>query len=798
MSGRVDTSSSSNIPNSPSSPSASAGDPRTPAVPRRPINEGGGAELTSFTTGKKSNKAPNSSSSVVSEVISGYVQGEFPCVWQNYNGRLIAGSRAVIFHGSFFLFDKTLILQWDDIRQVLHGGNNSNLEIALNDDTVHTFRFQQLPQAQPEKVWLLLVTLHNDALLGRNQQQQPSGRSPQSLSSSKMKRRNSDPSAATGLLPEEEEEESQLLSQAGSSPQNKNRAVIRTVTSFADSVDPQVIAQAVGNMTLQPIHCTYAADSTAGRLYTGSQAIFFTGKRYFWEHLVISLPWSSIRQIRIVDSNDSGGRDGDADDENDAIDNNNNKGLVFETRTHAVRVDGGNEQVTIFQFLQVENVGEAWASLIKLQNENLVAMTPNQHSPGHSSDMDGAPTPSSLTPRRLSAARRRQTLRRMNSDPMLASMATSQQLLNFDYDSGDGGSKAGDDDDDIASVDKDDERAVMQSLHDSADYSIVSPQRKLARAAASVEVDIRGKTTLAASMTTTTDADSAWSLVVAEPAETYSTVVVKHHVLSDCTLEIFHDKFWRDNAPYSLSRYLESRGDSDLRLTHWKNADNDNNGNSHQPPQTRVVQYTHPVNAPFAPPEAAARKEQTLSRYGDSGLLVETKTYVDGVPMADCFYVADRIRAEPTDENNSVAVTMEFGITFIKSTMFKSIISKKTSSEYVDLFEALAQYMSDALAGNLADDHVTPTKKETVPDAEEGAATVTATKTPSPPPKRNWNAAAVSLDRVLLFTFILLQVWVLWELRNLKQSVRRLEGYDGGDGTSGQCKALYGKRVNYD
>ena len=614
-----------------------------------------------------------------------------------------------------------------------------------------------------------------------------------------MKRRNSDPAAASGLLPEEEDDESQLLSQ-GPSAHQKNRAVIRTVTSFADSVDQQVIAQAVGNMTLQPIHCTYAADSTAGRLYTGSQAIFFTGKRYFWEHLVIALPWSSIRQIRIVDNNDSG--DGGEGDEKDDSNNNSNTGLIVETRTHAVRVDGGSDQVTIFQFLQVENVGEVWASLIKLQNENLVAMTPNQHPAGHSGDMDGAPAPSSLTPRRRSAARRRQTLRRMNSDPMLASMTTSQQLLNFGYDSGDGGSTAGGDDDDIASVDKDDEPAVMQSLHDSADYSIASPSRRLAGAASSVEVDIRGKMTLATSTTTTTDVSSAWSLVVAESAETYPNVVVKHHVLSDCTLEIFHDKFWRDNAPYSLSRYLESRGDSDLRLTLWKNADDDDNGNrsnnAPQPPQTRVVQYTHPVNAPFAPPEAAARKEQTLSRYGDSGLLVETKTYVDGVPKADCFYVADRIRAEPTDENNSVAVTMEFGITFIKSTMFTSIISKKTSSEYVDLFEALAQYMSDALAGDLAGDHITtitPTEKETVPDAEEEAATTTATKTPSPPSQRNWIATAVSLDRVLLFTLILLQVWILWELRDLKQSVQRLEGYGGGDGTSGQS---YGKRVNYD
>jgi hypothetical protein len=123
----------------------------------------------------------------------------------------------------------------------------------------------------------------------------------------------------------------------------------------------------------------------------------------------------------------------------------------------------------------------------------------------------------------------------------------------------------------------------------------------------------------------------------------------------------------------------------------------------------------HPVNVPMAPPKAGARKEQTYCRYGDYGLVIETRTYVRDVPMTDCFYVVDRILVEPnyrnpsdsssnkenqqdlTNINNhdssstapppSVLVSMEFQINFVKSTMFKGIISKTTSSEFKAFFQ---------------------------------------------------------------------------------------------------------------
>ncbi len=86
---------------------------------------------------------------------------------------------------------------------------------------------------------------------------------------------------------------------------------------------------------------------------------------------------------------------------------------------------------------------------------------------------------------------------------------------------------------------------------------------------------------------------------------------------------------------------------------------------------SRTIQYTHPVNAPMAPPTAKARKQQVLHKFGDAGLCVETCTVVEEVPMADCFVVEDRVwvhGAKDGSEGCSVSVT--FQIRFVKSTFF--------------------------------------------------------------------------------------------------------------------------------
>mmetsp|Transcript_13200 Transcript_13200/g.23908 ORF Transcript_13200/g.23908 Transcript_13200/m.23908 type:complete len:89 (-) Transcript_13200:509-775(-) len=40
--------------------------------------------------------------------------------------------------------------------------------------------------------------------------------------------------------------------------------------------------------------------------------------------------------------------------------------------------------------------------------------------------------------------------------------------------------------------------------------------------------------------------------------------------------------------------------------------------------------------APLAPPMAKARKEQRYQKFGEIGLTIESDTFVQDVPMADC------------------------------------------------------------------------------------------------------------------------------------------------------------------
>ena len=87
-------------------------------------------------------------------------------------------------------------------------------------------------------------------------------------------------------------------------------------------------------------------------------------------------------------------------------------------------------------------------------------------------------------------------------------------------------------------------------------------------------------------------------------------------------------------------------------------------------PSARVIQYTHPVNAPMAPPTAKAKKQMRLHKFGNVGLCLETCTIVEEVPMADCFVVNDRLWvSEAEDGNQGCVVAVTFQIHFIKGTV---------------------------------------------------------------------------------------------------------------------------------
>mmetsp|Transcript_12320 Transcript_12320/g.18297 ORF Transcript_12320/g.18297 Transcript_12320/m.18297 type:complete len:634 (-) Transcript_12320:100-2001(-) len=143
------------------------------------------------------------------------------------------------------------------------------------------------------------------------------------------------------------------------------------------------------------------------------------------------------------------------------------------------------------------------------------------------------------------------------------------------------------------------------------------------------------------------------------------------------SVDDFYKQVLDDNADHSIDKFMRDIGELEVESTSWQPS-----VPTLTAPANRTIQYIHPINAPMAPPTAAARKEQCLQKFGNVGLCLETSTFVENVPMADCFVVRDRLWVNENSEEGGCIVSITFQIDFIKGTMFRRIIENTTRGEY--------------------------------------------------------------------------------------------------------------------
>jgi hypothetical protein len=218
-----------------------------------------------------------------------------------------------------------------------------------------------------------------------------------------------------------------------------------------------------------------------------------------------------------------------------------------------------------------------------------------------------------------------------------------------------------------------------------------------------------------------------------------------------CDFGSFFAKFVDHEAKFSIPLFMKDNGDAEIQCSKWTTSED---GES----KSRVIEYTHPVNAPMAPPMARARKEQTYRHFGELGLVLETKTFVSDIPLTDCFYVADIIRVEPT-MGGKVSISMHFDIRFVKSTMFKTIIARTTKGEFQNFMKRLVNFM----AKSLGEEPVVVPKPQPVSAA---------------PPAREASSASKVVPNMtvaLLVAVLLLQMWIILDMRLMKSEMLALQ-----------------------
>lgn len=213
-----------------------------------------------------------------------------------------------------------------------------------------------------------------------------------------------------------------------------------------------------------------------------------------------------------------------------------------------------------------------------------------------------------------------------------------------------------------------------------------------------------------------------------------------------CTLTSFFDLFLADDAKYSIPTFMQANGEENVNSSSWKKGGQF---------KSRVVMYTHPVNAPMAPPKARARKEQEYQQYENYGLVLETKTFVEDVPMTDCFFVAEMIRVERLSDDK-VSISMLFDIRFVKSTMFKSIITRTTKREVEKSMQELAKFMSESFGDD------TPVTKPPKPSSAMAQ-------------KSQQSFDPVRVGLVMLIILLSLQLWMIRTLQSMQHEISELK-----------------------
>jgi len=193
-----------------------------------------------------------------------------------------------------------------------------------------------------------------------------------------------------------------------------------------------------------------------------------------------------------------------------------------------------------------------------------------------------------------------------------------------------------------------------------------------------------------------------------------------------------------DDAPTSLASHHQALGDLDVKATQWENTDGF--------AKKRFIKYDHPINIPLsiAPPAGSATKTQIMRRFGDNGICIDTETWISDVPLADCFYVADRLLVASNPEGG-ISLTIQFGNCFVKRTMFKGIIAATSVSDVTTFHKAFVTL----IVGTLPD---ASTRPIVAPQLVEGVHTdIIATKeTP-----KSHSRFGMSLCLVFVFLFML-------------------------------------------
>ncbi|GMH86959.1 hypothetical protein TrVE_jg3484 [Triparma verrucosa] len=141
-------------------------------------------------------------------------------------------------------------------------------------------------------------------------------------------------------------------------------------------------------------------------------------------------------------------------------------------------------------------------------------------------------------------------------------------------------------------------------------------------------------------------------------------------------------KFISDSAEFNLLAYHTRLGDESITITPWSD-------------YKREINFTCKTGSPIGPEKSRAIKSQTIKIH-PNGFKVTTETRLLDVPNGDAFYVTECF-CVIEDGDDRIFILDGFEVNFVKSTMFKSIIERKTKEETRKWVKKYVDYWRECL-----------------------------------------------------------------------------------------------------
>jgi len=138
------------------------------------------------------------------------------------------------------------------------------------------------------------------------------------------------------------------------------------------------------------------------------------------------------------------------------------------------------------------------------------------------------------------------------------------------------------------------------------------------------------------------------------------------------------------DGPKNVTKFHKFKGDKEVEETAWEESEKVN--------KSRIFHFCTETKSPIGPPIARASKTQNWTSYSNIGFVINTSTQLEDIPYSDCFFVQDRLCARKINEN-TCKVVISMDVKFLKKTMMKSMIEKKTKVDTADFFKEYFDFL---------------------------------------------------------------------------------------------------------